>query len=130
MLKAREMLFRIENAKVLKGRSIDSKVALVIFMTARNLKRDRKPREIMEYIRTSEQEINKCYKVLEKANIFQPFETRLLPADIVEKEGAKLGLDYSVLKAAKRTAIAFKDYGVAEGRKPATIAGACLLMVI
>ena len=53
MLKSKEMLYRIENAKVLKGRSIEAKVALVIFMTARNLKRPRRAKEIMEYIRTS-----------------------------------------------------------------------------
>ena len=130
MLKAKEMLYRIENAKVLKGRSIDSKVALVIFMTARNLKRPKKPKEIMEYIRTSEYEINQCYKVLQKANIFQPFETRLLPADIVDKEGTKLGLAFDILEAAKRTAIKFKEEGVCEGKKPATIAGASLFMAI
>ena len=58
MMKAKEMLYRIENSKALKGRSIDSKVALVIFMTARNLKRPKRPKEIMEYIRTTEHEIN------------------------------------------------------------------------
>jgi len=94
MLKSKEMLYRIENAKVLKGRSIEAKVALVIFMTARNLKRPRRAKEIMEYIRTSEHEISQCYKVLNKANIFKPFETRLLPADIVEKEGEKLKLSH------------------------------------
>jgi transcription initiation factor TFIIIB Brf1 subunit/transcription initiation factor TFIIB len=120
MLKAKEMLYRIENAKVLKGRSIDSKVALVIFMTARNLKRPKKPKEIMEYIRTSEDEINKCYKVLNKAGMFGAVETRLLPVDIVEKEGGsnKLNLPPDVLQAAKRTAIKFKEEGVCEGKKP------------
>jgi transcription initiation factor TFIIIB Brf1 subunit/transcription initiation factor TFIIB len=71
------MLFRIEEHKVLKGRSVDAKVALVIFMAARNLKRPKPINEIIDYIRTTHHEINNCYKVLKKSNIFPELDTRL-----------------------------------------------------
>jgi len=77
------MLYRIEEEKVLKGRSIDSKVALVIFLIARNLKRPKPIEDITRYLRTSKQEVNNCYKVLKKSNIFPLIEIRIQPSDIV-----------------------------------------------
>jgi len=48
----------------------------------------------------------------------------------VEKEGTKLGLHHDIVAAAKKTASNFYDYSVCEGKKPATIAGASLYMII
>ena len=62
--KSKEMLYRIEEAKALKGHSIETKVALVVFMTARNLHRSKTFAEIIEYIRTTKREISLCYKLL------------------------------------------------------------------
>jgi transcription initiation factor TFIIIB Brf1 subunit/transcription initiation factor TFIIB len=81
--KAKEMLYRIEEERVLKGRSIDSKVAMIIFLIARNLKRPKNVEDITKFLRTSKQDVNNCYKVLKKSNIFPWLETRLQPADIV-----------------------------------------------
>jgi transcription initiation factor TFIIIB Brf1 subunit/transcription initiation factor TFIIB len=75
--KSKEMLYRIEEEKTLKGRSIDSKVAMIIFLIARNLKRPKNVEDITKYLRTTKQEVNNCYKVLKKSNIFPSIETRL-----------------------------------------------------
>jgi len=123
------MLFRIEEQKVLKGRSVDAKVALVIFMAARNLKRPKPINDIIDYIRTTPHEINNCYKVLKKSNIFPELDTRLQSSDIVQKACNKLELSHPVCGAAKLTADNFKEHGICEGKRPNTIAGASLLLV-
>ena len=127
--KSKEMLYRIEEEKVLKGRSIDSKVAMIIFLIARNLKRPKNVEDITKYLRTTKQEVNNCYKVLKKSNIFPWLETRLQPSDIVNQSASKLNLSHEVKQLAMKTADNFRDVGICEGKRPPTIAGASILII-
>lgn len=57
-----EYLKRIEDNKLLKGKSLDAKVAVVIFMAARNTQKRKKIDDILRYVNTTKSEINKCFK--------------------------------------------------------------------
>ena len=52
-LQAMEYLKRIEENKILKGKSLDAKVGCVIFYAARNTKKHKKITEILNYIHSS-----------------------------------------------------------------------------
>ena len=120
-----EYLKRIEDNKLLKGKSLDAKVAVVIFMAARNTQKRKKIDDILRYVNTTKSEINKCFKKCKDIII----DKRIQPSHIVETTCIKLNLSPEVLRAAKQTADNFTRLAICEGKRPQTIAGVSLFMV-
>ena len=60
--KAYEFLRKIEDQKVLRGKSLDVKVACVVFAAASATKKRRKLSEILAYLNTTEREVNRSFK--------------------------------------------------------------------
>jgi len=123
---AYEYLKKIEDTKILKGKSIDAKVGCVMFYAARNTKKHRRVSQILNYVCSNEREINKCFKRCKELLKFVPTP----PSQIVEAACYKLGLPPEILRAAKITADNFSKLALCEGKRPTTIAGVSLFMVL
>ena len=123
---AYEYLKKIEDTKILKGKSLDSKVGCVMFYAARNTKKHRKVSQILNYVNSNEREMGKCFKKCKELLKFVPIP----PSHIVESVSQKLGFSPEILRAAKITADNFSKHALCEGKRPHTIAGVSLFMVL
>ena len=123
---ASEYLKKIEETKVLKGRSLDVKVTCVMFAAARSTNKHRKISQILNYVSSSEREVNRSFKKCKELFKFvsQP------PSQIVESTCLKLNLPYEILRAAKLTADNFRKHALCEGKRPTTIAGVSIFMIL
>jgi transcription initiation factor TFIIIB Brf1 subunit/transcription initiation factor TFIIB len=63
---AKYYLREIEVEKLLKGRSLEAKVAISLLFAGRRAGRSLKPEMLAKYARTKREEINRCYKDLKK----------------------------------------------------------------
>ena len=121
-------LKRIEDSKELRGKSLEAKVAVAVFVASRKNNKNKKMEEIQRYVSATDQQINTCYKKC-KRTIFKDIDTRIRPADIVSRTCVKLNWQPEILHAAKQTATNFGTLAICEGKKPQTIAGVSLMMV-
>lgn len=123
---AYEYLKKIEDSKMLKGKSLDSKVGCVMYYAARNTKKNRNVRQILNYVNSNEREMGKCFKKCKELLKFQPIP----PSHIVDDVCQKLNYGPEILRAAKITADNFSKHALCEGKRPHTIAGVSLFMVL
>lgn len=121
---------RIEKSGELKGRSMEAKVATIIFTAARATGKARTYAQIWKYTDTTKKEVSTCYKKIKSLFPEETEKARLQPADIVETACNKLKLPADVTKAAKITAVNIQRRNLCEGRKPQTIAGVSMYMII
>lgn len=71
-----------------------------LVMSMKKFKRKPDVNLMLNYARTTKEEVGTCYKKLKKEPIFAKLETRIMPADIVEAKADKLNLKHSVKQAA------------------------------
>ncbi len=126
---AKYYLKEIEVEKLLRGRSLEAKVAISLLFAGRRAGRSLKPEMLAKYARTRKEEINRCYKDLKRTPQFGDVQTRIMPVDKVKDACLKLNYHPEVKKAAIIVAENFIKMSICEGKKPATIAGAALFMV-
>ena len=69
---------------MLKGRGLDAKVFISLVISMRKHKRKPDVNHMIQYSRTTKEEVSTCYKKLKKERVFIDIETRIMPADIVE----------------------------------------------
>ena len=124
--KSYEFLEKVEDSKVLKGKSLDVKVACVVFAAANACKKTRKMPEIIRFLTSSEREVNRSFKKCKDLFKF----VALQPAQIVTSTCNKLELHAEIMQAARATAENFKHQALCEGKRPTTIAGVSIYMVI
>lgn len=126
---AYKLLKDIEDNKALKGHSLETKVACVIVFASRQCNKEKKIEDILKYVRTKKRDISHCYKKLKKTfPALNPI--RVLPSNEVVRACNKLKWPLSVTNAAKLTAENFGRLSICEGKKPQTIAGTALFMVM
>ena len=70
--------------------------------------------------------MSKCFKKCKELLKFVPIP----PSHIVESVSQKLGFSPDILRAAKITADNFSKHALCEGKRPHTIAGVSLFMVL
>ena len=99
-------------------------------MTARNMNRPIPVEDIIRYIRTTKKEVSNVYKALQKCNIFPKFDSRLKPTDMVAKACKKLTVGLKAQMQAQIICDNFREYGICEGRRPNTIAGAAIMIAL
>ena len=120
---------KIEDSKELRGKSLEAKIAVAVFVAARKNSKNKKMEEICRYVNATDQQISTCYKKC-KRTIFKDIDTRIRPSDIVERTCNRLTLSPEVMHASKQTANNFTIGAICEGKKPQTIAGVSLIMVL
>jgi transcription initiation factor TFIIB len=64
--KANEMFKQITDSGVLKGRSIDARVATLIFMASRYEDQPKAIKSILAFTECSNKELSKCYKAVKE----------------------------------------------------------------
>jgi transcription initiation factor TFIIIB Brf1 subunit/transcription initiation factor TFIIB len=114
---------------------MDVKVAISLIFACRQTGRSVKPDALIRYLRTTPKEISNSYKELKKTRQFKQIETRIMPEDKVKEALSSSKLNFApdvkahVKKAAIVVAQNFIKQCVAEGKKPATLAGVAIFMV-
>ena len=147
-------LFKMtDDAKLFKGKSQDAIIAGCIFIACRQHRQQRSFREIFKMTNVSKKEVGRTFKaleaylqktqkeksgptvasngaVLDTANLLQNNENRSTSAAmLMPRACAKLGLGTNVQIVAEQCAEVVSAQGVAAGRSPLSIAGACLYLV-
>lgn len=126
---AYKLMKDIEDNKALKGHSLDTKVACVIVFASRQCNKEKKIEDILNYVRSDKRDISHCYKKLK--NTFPALNPiRVLPSNIVSTACNKLKYPIGITNAAKLTAENFGRLAICEGKKPQTIAGTAMFMVM
>ena len=107
-------LRQIEESKKLKGKSIDTKAALIIYVTSKKTNKPKYLKDVLKYVPSSEKEIKKCYK-----KCIEFFKgARLNAKDIIDKVAVKMNLSADIQVAAKATAENFVNKAFFEGKRP------------
>lgn len=146
-----KLLYRVtDDAKLFKGKSQDAIIAGCIFIACRQHSQQRSFREIFKMTNVSKKEVGRTFKTLES---FLQKNQKLNPGPKVAGNGAildtnnfqtggttnaeslmpracaKLKLETYVQLVAEECARKVTEHGVAAGRSPLSIAGACLYLV-
>jgi len=141
-----KLLFRVtDDAKLFKGKSQDAIIAGCIFIACRQHGQQRSFREIFKMTNVSKKEVGRTFKTLEaflqKNNKLPTGGKPVLDtsgfatgqttnaASLMPRACEKLGLDVQLQLIAEACAHQVTEHGVAAGRSPLSIAGACLYLV-
>jgi len=146
-----KLLFRVtDDHKLFKGKSQDAIIAGCIFIACRNHGQQRSFREIFKMTNVSKKEVGRTFKQLE-AFLQRQQKLSLGPKtagngavldtsnfatggttnaeNLMPRACAKLGLETYVQLVAEECARVVTEQGIAAGRSPLSIAGACLYLV-
>jgi transcription initiation factor TFIIB len=148
-----KMLFKMtDDAKLFKGKSQDSIIAGCIFIACRKHDQQRSFREIYKMTNVSKKEVGRTFKsleaflqksqnngpsvagngaILDTANMLSQKggTTATSAASLMPRACTKLGLGTQVQMVAEECADNVALHGIAAGRSPLSIAGACLYLV-
>ena len=79
-------------------------MATVIFMVGRLLNQKKSVDKICQYHVSTPQDINRCWKIIKKENLFPNLDVRTQAKDLMEESCASLGLTRQFLREAQATA--------------------------
>jgi len=147
---AKQLFKQADDAKLFKGKSQDAIIAGCIFIACRQMKQQRSFREIFKMTNVSKKEVGRTFKALEAflqkmqkekggpmvaangivmdANNYTT-GTSTSAENLMPRACAKLKLDTMTQIVAEDCARIVTEQGVAAGRSPLSIAGACLYLV-
>jgi transcription initiation factor TFIIIB Brf1 subunit/transcription initiation factor TFIIB len=111
---------------VLKGKPLDAKVALCLFVSARANHKPKQLCEILRYTTATTSKVNSCLKKT-MTTVFSHVDFRSQPSDIIDKVIYKASLPEDVRSSGKEAAEKLKPF--MEGKPPRTIAGVALYFV-
>lgn len=140
---------KADEGKIIKGKSQEAIIAGCIFIACRQQGVPRTFREIYRLTNVSKKEIGRTFKLLEtflgKTNrdagnkvvgngaviASDSFEhtKSTTAAEFIERASNRLGLNQQVATIAREAAERINEIGVAAGRSPLSIAGACVFLV-
>ncbi|KAF2735016.1 transcription initiation factor-like protein iib [Polyplosphaeria fusca] len=143
-----KVLYRLtDDAKIFKGKSQDSVIAGCLFIACRQHKLPRSFREIFKLTNVSKKEIGRTFKALEafmhknKDFSTNPIGNAVLSngafehtkstdaSELIGRACNKLALSAQTAIIAEETAARVTELGVAAGRSPLSITGACIYLV-
>lgn len=126
--KACEILKAVNDAELVKGYRLNVKSATIMFIACRLTNTSTSIMDLLKATGTEQQEINRCYKrmkpVLPGAYLSQN------SAKHAEEACIKMKLDKDVIEVCKATADNISKLEVLTGKKPATIAGVAIYMIV
>ena len=111
----------------LRGRSLDARVATVIFIASRLTDSHKPVDKILAFSECSKRDIGKCYNKVKF--LFPQYQTRLYASKVAEQACNTLELPPDIVNASKITSDNLSSLQIAEGKKPQTLAGAAIWMV-
>ena len=110
----------------LKGKPLDAKVALCLFVSARANHKPKLLCEILKYTTAKTSQVNSCLKKT-MTTVFSHVDFRSQPSDIIDKVIYKASLPEDVRSSGKEAVEKLKPH--MEGKPPRTIAGVALYFV-
>ena len=126
--KACEVLKKVDDAECAKMQRINVKCATIMFMACRMTNNPKELKDILRATGTGHKEISKCYKKMKP--VLPGSILSLSSSKHAEDAANKLGLDKEVTEICKTTADNISKLEVLTGKKPATIAGVAIYMII
>lgn len=126
--KAYELYKKIMDMGSLKGRSEDARVATVIFIATRMTDCHKPIEKILAFSECTKKEISKCYNKVKF--LFPQYQTRLFASKVAEHACNTLELPTDLVNASKITSDNLSSLQVIEGKKPQTVAGAAIHLVL
>lgn len=124
---AKQLYKRVEDEKLLRGKSTDAIIAACIFIACRQEKVGRTFREICALTQVQKKEIGRCYKALQAK--LQTNTTIMHSEDLMSRFCSNLQLPNYVQKAGADLAKRAKELGTLAGKSPISVAAACIYFV-
>ncbi|KAJ1969723.1 transcription initiation factor IIB [Dimargaris xerosporica] len=124
---AKQLYKRVEDEKILRGKSTESIVATCIFIACRQENVPRTFKEIYTYTRVPKREIGRCYRTLSKhlsTNVGAMYSE-----DLMSRFCSHLDLPMHIQRVAIDITKRAKDLGTLAGKSPVSVAAACIYMV-
>ena len=109
---------------LLRGRSIEGIATAAVYAVCRIAGISRTLVEVAAVSRVDRDRLKNCYGVLNRA--FELETGPIDPAEYLPRFATELGLDADVERRARQLAARARNEGIAAGRNPAGVAGACL----
>ncbi|GAA5866618.1 hypothetical protein JCM1840_002402 [Sporobolomyces johnsonii] len=127
----KQLFKRVDEEKVLRGKSQEAIIGACIFVACRQGRVPRTFKEIMALTSVNKKQITDCFKAIQKA-----FETTTATSSastdldsLITRYCNHLGLSVPLQRACAYTGTAVVEDGVLAGRSPITIASSCILFV-
>ncbi|KAI9025320.1 cyclin-like protein [Phycomyces nitens] len=124
---AKQLYKRVEDEKLLRGKSSDAIVAACIFIACRQENVGRTYREICALTRVTKKEIGRCYKALQSK--LQTNTTIMNSEDLMSRFCSNLQLPNYVQKSGVDLVKRAKELGTLAGKSPISVAAACIYLV-
>ncbi|EIE77922.1 hypothetical protein G6F57_006045 [Rhizopus arrhizus] len=124
---AKQLYKRVEDEKLLRGKSSDAIIAACIFIACRQEKVGRTFREICALTRVPKKEIGRCCKSLQLK--LQTNTTIMNSEDLMLRFCSNLQLANYVQKAGIDLVKRVKELGTLAGKSPISVAAACIYLV-
>ncbi|KAL1918443.1 uncharacterized protein VTP21DRAFT_3103 [Calcarisporiella thermophila] len=124
---AKQLYKRVEDEKLLRGKSPDAIIAACIFIACRQENVGRTFKEICKLTRVSKRDIGRCYKLLQEK--FKTNTTVQNSEDLMARFCSHLALPVFVQRAGVELVRRVKDQGTLAGKSPISVAAACIYMV-
>lgn len=124
---AKQLYKRVEDEKLLRGKSSDAIIAACIFIACRQEKVGRTFREICALTRVPKKDIGRCYKSLQ--NKLQTNTTIMNSEDLMSRFCSNLQLPNYVQKLGVDVVRRAKELGTLAGKSPISVAAACIYFV-
>jgi transcription initiation factor TFIIB len=138
---AKQLYRRVENEKVVRGKSSDAVVAACIFIACRQAHVPRTFREICQLTHVSKKALGQCYKALEQSFNLTPgasateshMNPNKGPETLLSRYCNHLDLPPRVQSICADIIVKARELGIGDGRSPVSIAGGaiyftCVLM--
>ncbi|CDW73110.1 transcription initiation factor iib [Stylonychia lemnae] len=117
----------IEDKEILRGKSVNGKVAGAIYYASRKNNQPRSLKKILATMQVNFKELNSCTKKIRE--LFPDERVIVKPWQLADQACNKLELGIDVNNAAKHTAEQIYKLEIATGRQPQTIAGVAVFIV-
>jgi len=124
---AKQLYKRVEEEKLLRGKSTESIIAACIFIACRQENVPRTFKEICAITRVPKKEIGRCFKTLIRT--FETNVTTMTSEDLMSRFCSMLSLPIQVQKAAVTLTQKTKELGTLAGKSPVSVAAACIYLV-
>jgi len=132
---AKQLYKRSDEEKLLRGKPLDAVIAACIFIACRQAHVPRTFREICNLTHVSKKVLGQCYKALEQAFNLTPGASANTtsisspssgPENLLVRYCNHLDLPAQVQSICSDIIIAARNYGIADGRSPVSIAGGAI----
>ncbi|CAG8576930.1 4772_t:CDS:1 [Diversispora eburnea] len=123
---AKQLYKRVEEEKLLRGKSTESIIAACIFIACRQENVPRTFKEICVITRVPKKEIGRCFKTLIRT--FETNVSTMASEDLMSRFCSMLKLRMEIQKTATELTIKTKELGTLAGKSPVSVAAACIYM--